>query len=54
MTKAAKGVKCPTCGSTNVKRFSKGWKVTKIASVGVFGLGNVTKIFECKDCGFKW
>jgi len=45
---------CPTCGSTRVERFSRTWKVTKIASVGVFGLGNVHKIFKCKDCGYKW
>ena len=45
---------CPTCGSNRVERFSRTWKVTKIASVGIFGLGNVHKIFKCKDCGYKW
>lgn len=45
---------CPTCGSTRVDRFSRTWKVTKVATVGVFGLGNVHKIFKCKDCGYKW
>jgi predicted RNA-binding Zn-ribbon protein involved in translation (DUF1610 family) len=45
---------CPTCGSIRVARFSRTWKVTKIASVGVLGLGNVHKIFKCKDCGYKW
>lgn len=45
---------CPTCGSARVDRFSRTWKVTKVATVGVFGLGNVHKIFRCKDCGYKW
>lgn len=45
---------CPTCGSTRVDRFSRTWKVTKVATVGVFGLGNVHKIFKCRNCGYKW
>jgi ribosomal protein L37AE/L43A len=45
---------CPTCGSTNVQRFSRTWKVTKIASVGVLGLGNVHKTMHCRNCGYKW
>jgi predicted RNA-binding Zn-ribbon protein involved in translation (DUF1610 family) len=45
---------CPTCGSTNVTRFSRSWKVTKIASVGVLGLGNVHKTMHCRNCGYKW
>ena len=46
--------RCPTCGSSHIARFSKGVKVTKIASFGVLGLGNVHKTFKCKDCGYKW
>ena len=45
---------CPSCGSSSVARFSRTWKVTKIASVGVLGLGNVHKIFKCRNCGYKW
>lgn len=45
---------CPTCGSDRVERFSRTWKVTKVATVGVFGLGNVHKIYHCKNCGYKW
>jgi len=45
---------CPTCGSDRVVRFSRGVKVTKVATLGVFGLGNVHKIFKCKNCGYKW
>ena len=45
---------CPACGSDHVGRFSRTWKVTKIMSVGPLGLGNVHKIFKCKNCGYKW
>lgn len=45
---------CPSCGSTDIQRFSRSWKVTKVATVGVFGLGNVHKIFHCENCGYKW
>jgi len=46
--------KCPTCGSNNLQRFSPGNKVVKIAAFGVFGLGDVHKIFRCLNCGYKW
>ena len=45
---------CPTCGSDRIVRFSKSVKVTKVATLGVFGLGNVHKIFKCRNCGYKW
>lgn len=45
---------CPTCGSNKVQRFSRTWKVTKVASLGVLGLGNMHKIYRCKNCGYKW
>lgn len=45
--------KCPTCGSTNIKKISgtKRWVTT-----GLFGLAssNVGKTMECKNCGYKW
>lgn len=46
--------KCPTCSSKNIKRIDPGGKVIKIAALGIFGLGDVHKIFRCKDCGYKW
>ena len=45
--------KCPTCGSTNVKKISGGkrWVTT-----GLFGLAssNVGKTMQCDSCGAKW
>ena len=45
--------KCPTCGSTNIKKIS-GTK--RYVSTGLFGLGssNVGKTMECKNCHYKW
>lgn len=45
--------KCPTCGSTNIKRISgtKRW-----LSAGLFGLAssNIGKSMCCQNCGYKW
>ena len=45
--------KCPTCGSTNIKKISgtKRWVTT-----GMFGLGssNLGKTMQCGSCGYKW
>lgn len=46
--------KCPTCGSERIVRISPGGKVFKIAALGIFGLGDVHKIFRCLSCGYKW
>lgn len=45
--------KCPTCGSTNIKKIS-GTK--RYVSTGLFGLGssNVGKTMECNNCHYKW
>lgn len=45
--------KCPTCGSTNIKKISgtKRW-----LSAGLFGLSssNIGKSMCCQNCGYKW
>ena len=47
--------KCPTCGSTNIRRMSA---TEKVVNVGMFGLfGNKRKYqFEClnPNCKYKW
>lgn len=45
--------KCPTCGSTNIKKISD---LNRVASVALFGLASskIGKQFECKNCGYKW
>ena len=45
--------KCPTCGSTDIKKISGGkrWLTT-----GIFGLASsdVGKNMQCNSCGAKW
>lgn len=45
--------KCPTCGSTNVRKISA---VSKAGGMFMFGIFSKTakSQFECKDCGYKW
>ena len=45
--------KCPTCGSTNIKKIS-GTK--KWVSTGLFGLASsdLGKTMQCNSCGAKW
>lgn len=45
--------KCPTCGSTLVKRLSA---LSRGASVAVWGAtsNKFNKSFECKNCGYTW
>lgn len=45
--------KCPTCGSTNIKKISA---TSKIVGASLFGLfsKNATSQFKCNNCGYKW
>ncbi len=45
--------KCPTCGSSNIKRVSG---TSKAVSVAMFGLlsQKVKKQFHCNNCGYEW
>lgn len=46
-------IKCPTCGSTQVKRIST---TAKVVGATMFGLFSKTarSQFECLDCKYKW
>jgi len=45
--------KCPTCGSTNIKRITT---LDRAVSVGTLGLlsGKIGKNYECLNCKAKW
>lgn len=45
--------KCPTCGSTNVKKISTGKKAIGFATVGIFS-SNFGKTYKCLQCKHKW
>ena len=46
-------LKCPTCGSTRVKKIST---TSKVAGAAMFGLFSKTarSQFKCEQCGYKW
>lgn len=46
-------IKCPTCGSTNVRHISA---LNRAASIGIFGIfsGKIGKNYECLNCKAKW
>lgn len=45
--------KCPTCGSTNIKKISAG---SRWLSTGLFGISSskMGKSMECRNCGYLW
>lgn len=45
--------KCPTCGSTNLRKVSVS---AKAVSVGLFGIFSqkVKKTWHCNSCGYEW
>lgn len=45
--------KCPTCGSTNIRKISTGKKAIGFAAVGIFS-SNFGKTYECLQCKYKW
>lgn len=46
-------LKCPTCGSTNIRRMSG---IERGASIWAFGIFSkkINKTFKCGNCGYTW
>lgn len=45
--------KCPTCGSTNLKKVSTTSKVTSVAMWGLFSQ-KIKKTWHCNNCKYEW
>lgn len=45
--------KCPTCGSTNVKKIATAERVASIGMLGLFSK-KINKSFKCGNCGYTW
>ena len=45
--------KCPTCGSTNIKKISAASKAGGMFMFGIFSKTAKSQ-FQCEDCGYKW
>lgn len=45
--------KCPTCGSTNVRKMGGVERGASIAAFGIFSK-KINKTFKCGNCGCTW
>lgn len=45
--------KCPTCGSSNVKRISTSKRMVSVATLGIAS-NSMGKTYECLNCKMKW
>lgn len=45
--------KCPTCGSTNIKKIGTMSKIVGASMFGLFSKAAMSQ-FRCGDCGYKW
>ena len=45
--------KCPTCGSTDLRKVSVGAKAASVGLFGIFGQ-KVKKTWHCNSCGYEW
>lgn len=45
--------KCPTCGSTNIRKMGGIERGASIAAFGIF-IKKINKTFKCGNCGYTW
>lgn len=45
--------KCPTCGSTNIKRITTANRAVSVLTLGILS-EKIGKNYECLDCKAKW
>ena len=45
--------KCPTCGSTNIKKISSMSKAVGMLTLGILD-ADIHRTFYCKNCGYRW
>lgn len=45
--------KCPTCGSTNIRKMGGVERGASIWAFGIFGK-KINKTFKCGNCGYTW
>ena len=45
--------KCPTCGSTNIKRITTANRAVSVLTLGILS-GKIGKNYECLNCKAKW
>lgn len=45
--------KCPTCGSTNIRKMGGVERGASIVAFGIFSK-KINKTFKCSNCGYTW
>ena len=45
--------KCPTCGSTNIRKIGGVERGASIATFGIYSK-KLSKTFKCGNCGYTW
>lgn len=45
--------RCPTCGSTNIRKMGGVERGASIAAFGIFSK-KINKTFKCSNCGYTW
>lgn len=45
--------KCPTCGSTNIRKIGTGERAVSILGLGLFSK-KINKTWKCNNCGHTW
>ena len=45
--------KCPTCGSTNIRKMRSIERGASILTFGIFSK-KINKTFKCNNCGYTW
>lgn len=45
--------KCPTCGSTNIRKIGTGERVASVVGLGLLSK-KINKTWKCNNCGHTW
>jgi len=46
--------RCPTCNSPQIEKISASDKAGSALLLGIFSIGQISKTFRCRNCGYKW
>lgn len=49
----ARTPKCPTCGSTNIKKITGTERAASVIGLSIFSK-KINKNYKCKHCGYTW
>ena len=47
-------IRCPNCNSNNTNKIGTANKATSVIFMGIFSIGKLLKVYECRSCGYRW